>query len=119
MREAPDGLPEVGATARSLGIRPGADCPALGTTGPGDGGMSVAPNDPMHLARIRRPPEFGGTGKDPVWYIEADDLGPGLVVRPDSAAHALIEPDRPVTDAEFQQLLADTRGRWKRATPDD
>src|SRR4051794_36892495 len=95
MKAAADGLPEVGASARTLGIRPGVDVPAktpTDSTGPGDGGMSVAPDDPMHLARIRRPAAFGGTGIDPVWYIEVDDLGPGLGVRPDSPTHAVVEP---------------------------
>jgi hypothetical protein len=120
MRAAPDGLPEVGPFARGLGVRPGIDFPAMlptDLTGPGGGGMSVAPDDPMNLARVRRPPAFGGTGRDPIWYIEVDDLGPGLVVRPDTAAHALVEPAGPVTVDEFQRLLAATRDRWVLATP--
>jgi hypothetical protein len=118
MKTAADGLPAVGPSARTLGIRPGVDCPAADTR-PGDGGMSVAPDDPMNLARIRRPGVFGGTGSDPVWYIESDDLGPDLIVRQDSPTHSLIEPAREVTASELQRLIAATRGRWKLATPGD
>lgn len=120
MKAAADGLPEVGPSARTLGVRPGVDIAPTapgGIVGPGDGGMSVAPDDPLGLARPRRPPAFGGTGKDPVWYIDVDDLGPGLTVRPDSPTHALVEPDRPMTADDLQALLAATRDRWQPATP--
>lgn len=120
MKAAPDGLPEVGAFARALGVRPGVDFAATApgdVTGPGDGGLSVAPDDPFHLDRVRRPPAFGGTGKDPVWYIEVGDLGPGLVVRPDSPTHALVEPAGPISADDFQRRLAATRDRWVRAVP--
>jgi hypothetical protein len=77
--------------------------------------MSVAPDDPFNLVLARRPPAFGGTGKDPLWYIEADDLGSGLTARPDSATHALVEPATIIRLIDFQTLLAGTRLSWKRA----
>jgi hypothetical protein len=80
---------------------------------PGQGGMSVAPNDPADLPRHRRPASLGGIGRDPVWYIEADDLGPDLVFRQDRPSHGLIEPKRAMTLDEFQAALARSRQFWK------
>lgn len=44
MREAPDGLPLVGKTARYLAVRSDVDVPVDedGAVGPGTGGMSVS-----------------------------------------------------------------------------
>ena len=74
MREETDGFPAVGPSGRLLGIRGDdtttPDVAAVNPTdpvGPGDGGLSVAPGDPMLLLRHRRPPSLGGTGRDPVW----------------------------------------------------
>ena len=80
---------------------------------PGQGGMSVAPDDPADLPTHRRPVSLGGTGRDPVWYIESDDLGPDLHARQGRPGHALIEPSRPVILQVFQDALAATRWRWK------
>jgi hypothetical protein len=80
---------------------------------PGQGGMSVAPDDPLHLPRHRRPAGLGGTGRDPVWYIETEDLGPDLAFRQDGPAHGLIEPKRLLTLQGFQDALAGTRCYWK------
>ena|SRR5215213_2102878 len=119
MREAADGLPEVGPTARTLGVRPhphgNADVAATFPTDlvhPGGGGASVAPNDPINLPPLRRPRSLGGTGKDPVWWIESDDLGPDLAFRQQSSIHGLIEPARTMALAELDRALADTRKRW-------
>jgi hypothetical protein len=74
--------------------------------------MSVAPDDPLHLARNRRPANLGGVGPDPVWWIEADALGPDLVVRIDQPTHGLVEPARDMTLRQFQDALAATRLCW-------
>jgi hypothetical protein len=118
MKIAADGLPETGATARTLGVRPGVDVPAIHPSHivvPGTGGLSVAPIDPFNLALARRPPAFGGTGKDPLWYIESEDLILGVIVRRDSPTHALVEPASSMTLLGFQLLLASSRTNWKRA----
>lgn len=117
MRASGGGIPEVGANARGLGVRPGTDVPARH---PGDmvqrgqGGLSVSPDDPMNLPYFRRPPEFQGTGKDPVWVCDDSKLGPDLVYRPDPvhAGHGFIEPARSMTLAEFQQAVARTQAAW-------
>jgi hypothetical protein len=41
----------------------------------------VAPYSPEHLPDHRRPPEYGGTGKDPAWEISVVDLGNDLIYR--------------------------------------
>jgi hypothetical protein len=119
MREAADGLPEVEPSSRGLGVRPGpgrnSDVSAVSgqdAVMPGGGGMSVAPDDPLHLVSFRRPRSLGGTGRDPVWVIDVADLGPELTVRPDAPGHAFVEPARLMTLQSFQQALAVTRDRW-------
>jgi hypothetical protein len=119
MREAVDGRPEVGRSARLLGVRPGDqptfDVKAIKPTDlvrPGEGGMSAA-TDPLHLPRVRRPASLSGLGLDPVWYIEDSDLHTMLQVRRDSQTHLLIEPGVEMTLSEFEDRLAATRTDWK------
>jgi hypothetical protein len=119
MMEATDGLPEVEPSGRMLGVRPGnAPTPDVRAINPqdilqpGDGGMSVSPNDPMGLRKHRRPASLGGTGRDPVWFIETDDLGPDLQFRQDSQTHGVIEASRALSFQEYQDALAATRGLW-------
>lgn len=120
MIEDEAGLPVVGPGARYLGVRPGGsptpDVPAVNPSdplAPGQGGLSVAPTEPRDLPRHRRPASLGGTGQDPVWYIETDDLGPDLLFRQDRPGHGVIEPSRPMTLQAFQEALARTQSRWK------
>ncbi len=109
MMEAADGLPQVGPSARMLGVRPGnmptPDVPVIqpqDVLAPGQGGMSVAPDDPLRLVRHRRPASLGGLGQDPVCVLESDDLGPQLQFRQDGPTHGLIEPKAPMA---FQDYL--------------
>ena len=120
MKEDTDGLPVVGPTARTLGVRPGSDpTPDVLAVHPSDmlppgkGGLSVAPDDPMHLQRHRRPASLGGIGRDPVWYIEESDLGTELCFRQDRPTHGFIEPVQAMTLQEFQDALARTRSFWE------
>jgi hypothetical protein len=120
MKEASDGFPALGPSSRLLGIRPGSaptpDVLAVSPSDPvlpGQGGMSVAPDDPANLPRHLRPASLGGSGRDPVWYIETEDLGPDLAFRQDRASHGLIEPQHALTLQEFQDALAGSRLAWK------
>ena len=122
MREDANGVPEVGPNARALGIRPGIDIPAAlphEIVQPGQGGLSVSPDDPMNLPYFRRPPAFQGTGKDPVWEIDLIALGPDLSYRPDPAhrSHGFIEPTRPMMLDEYHQALVKTRNSWEKVQP--
>jgi len=125
---AVDGLPELGRSARTLGVRlsdqsPNEDVKALIPDDPvfyGGGGMSVTPNDPRDLIRHRRPREFGGTGNDPVWVIDSAELPVGLDFRQDKPKHGLIEPTRGtiLKLGDFEMLLNASRNFWKIVTPD-
>jgi hypothetical protein len=119
MKENAQGYPEIGASARTLGVRPGFDVPAHNPSDlvqPGQGGLSVSPDNPMNLPYHRRPPDFQGVGKDPAWVITSADLGPNLSYRPDPAqpGHGFVEPVRPMTFHEYQDALAQTQGRWRK-----
>ncbi len=117
-----DGLPQVGRSARQLGVRPLGRMPhndvsaaaSDDAVNPGEG-MSAAPHDPANLPRNRRPPQAnGGTGKDPVWEIDTDDLGPNLQYVQDRPTHGVVGPSPPMTLADLEQALAATRARWVR-----
>jgi hypothetical protein len=119
MKEIANGMPETGASSRTLGVRPGFDVPATDSGDlvlSGQGGMSVGPDDPQTLPSFRRPPGLGGTSKDPVWRITVADLGTDLQYRPDPAraGHGFVEPARSMTLAEYQRALAQTQRFWQR-----
>lgn len=119
MRSSDDDLPETGASARCLGVRLGVDIPSdeRGWVAPGTEGMSVAPPPPENLVTHRRPPEFGGTGKDPVYELETDELPEELIHRPDPEVperHGFIEPSRPMPFEEYRDRLQATRALWRR-----
>jgi hypothetical protein len=115
MREDAGGDPMTGPSARSLGVRPNVDIPVIaGHVQPNTGGMSVAPDRPENLHRLRRPPAYGGSGKDPIWCIPLAALGGDLLFCQDSSTHGLIEPARPMSIDEFQQALQAIKHLWKK-----
>lgn len=115
MREDPTGGPEVGPTARTLGVRPAVDIPVTaGQVQPQAGGMSVAVGRPENLHPLRRPPAYGGSGKDPVWYLSADQIGGELQFRQDSPTHAIIEPARIMSLDDYQRAIEATKPSWKK-----
>ena len=67
----------------------------------------------MRLTRHRRPASLGGLGQDPVWVLEADDLGPHLQFRQDSPTHGVIEPKTATTFQDYLKALAALRARWR------
>ena len=71
---------------------------------------------PAGLPPFRRPPSLGGTGKDPVFCIGSNCLPGGLQYRPDreSTKHGFIEPSKPMTLHEYEELLKKTGPLWKR-----
>ena len=121
-----DGLPLVRRSARSLGVRTPADiAPGVEpdvlvgapdeVLRPDQGGMSAAPNDPANLPRNRRPPQVdGGIGKDPVWEIDAKDLGLALRYNQDKPTHGTVEPAESMTFAQYEAALLATREKWSR-----
>ena len=106
------GRPEVGPSARTLGVRPGIDVEVIeGAVAPGGGGLSVAPGSPELPPTHRRPIDLG-SGRDPVWSIAHAAIGPDLVCRRDSASHALVEPARRMKLGEYQAAIAATAPSW-------
>lgn len=88
-----------------------------GSVEPGRGGISVSPPPPENLPIHRRPERFGGTGKDPVWELETDDLPDKLVYRPDPRKpdeHGFIEPAYRMTFERYQRALRETSELWSR-----
>lgn len=96
-----------------MGARPNVDIPvdASGNVHPNTGGVSVSPS-PQDLPSHRRPPEFGGTGKDPVWKLDVSDLGDDLQHVPDKPGHGTIQPKRSMPLSKYQKALADLKSRW-------
>ena len=122
MRQAEDGKPVVGPSARTLGVRP-VDVPIIdGVVRPETGGMSVARDDPVGLPDVRRPAEWGGTGRDPVWQIQQGELGAALSYRDDPLSghslHGLIEPNASMTIEEYTRALELTREQWHIVHPE-
>ena len=118
MKPGANGQPQAGQTARNLGARPNTDIPVdgKGLVRPGTGGMSVSPGSAKNLPSHRRPPELGGTGKDPVYRIELKDLPKGLTYRPDPKnpnTHGFIEPNDIMSYNEYQEHLTSTGHGWK------
>lgn len=106
-------MPEVGRSRRKLGIVPDGDIPVVdGMVSPQTGGMSVSRGSPFSLPDHRRPPEFGGEGKDPVWRIQEHQLGGKLRLRMDSRTHGLVEPATKMCLAEYEKALEETRPSW-------
>ena len=109
--------PAVEQSARGLGVRaegtprdvePDGD----GMVYPRGGGMSVAPDDPMNLQQHRRPEDWGGTGKDPLWQITVDDVPAELEYRSDKIGHGLVEPANAVLLEDYREHLAGTAPTW-------
>lgn len=117
MRASEDGSPETGETGRYLGIRSGVDVPVDegGYVRPGTEGMSVVPPPVTNLARHRLPRELGGTGRDPVFELDTNELPEELVYRSDPAnpeRHGFVEPSRRMSFEEYRQAIHGTRALW-------
>jgi hypothetical protein len=117
MKISENGLPVVGATARTLGIRADIDILVIsGKVKPNAGGMSVSPPPPYNLPTHRRPAAFGGTGKDPVWEINMMCLSAfQLQYMPDPHQpnkHGFIEPITEMPFEQYQQAITATLHEW-------
>jgi hypothetical protein len=109
-----DGHPRIGP--EDLGVRVNLDIKPdeLARVRPGTGGMSVTADDPFDLPRPHRPPEFGGTGRRPVWQIPVRQLPGDLVYRadPKRRTHGFIEPNKLMELREYQSAIASTAPVW-------
>ena len=109
------GYPKIESSARGLGVREGIDITvdANGMVELGKNGMSMSPS-PQDLPSHRRPPEFGGTGKDPVWQIDTSDLGDDLKYVPDKPGHGTIQPSKKMTLEKYKQALGSLRRKFRK-----
>ena|GEM_PF-929010 len=108
------GFPLVEESARGLGVRVNNDIPVVeGFVSNLTGGMSVAPNDPRNLPPHRRPESLGGTGKDPIFEMNTNNLPPGLTYIPDKPGHGTIQPAFPMPYETYRALLSSTKLLWK------
>ena len=107
------GEPKVGDSARTLCVRPNRDIPVdtNGNVHPNTGGVSVSPS-PQDLPPHRKPIEFGGTGKDPVWKLDVADLGNDLQHVPDKPGHGTIQPKQSMPLSKYQTALANLKSKW-------
>lgn len=113
-----NGRPVCEDSARGLGVRVPRDIEPSedGVVRPRTGGLSVTPEDPKLLPAHRRPPAFGGWGKDPVFEISEQQLGEDLAYRPDEgreAFHGFVEPGRPMPLSSYREALRETAPRWR------
>ncbi len=118
IRRDDDGRPKLSnVMGWGLGIREGVDISAdgEGVVHPGTGGMSVVPAI-EHLRPHRLPAHLGGTGVDPVWALDTEELPEFLVYVPDpgdAPKHGLIEPAYAMELGDLEDALAGTRDLWR------
>lgn len=76
--------------------------------------MSVTAPDARLLPFHRRPPEWGGEGRDPVFGMPIASLGDSLHVRqePDGSTHWLVEPAHVMPASRFITDLWTSRDHW-------
>jgi len=134
-----NGKPKIGRSARLLGVRPGIDVNIeqmpvgyldeqgyllaeserevrreLVTVAIRDTkGMSVSLSIEA-LPAFRKPPQFGGTGKDPLWQIDDNDIAGDLQAIQDSPTHVSILPRVTMSLERYELALASTQNNWER-----
>lgn len=125
MMSTEDGKPEIDGPgknpARTIGVRTSGrradiEPDEYGMVHPADKGMSVSPPPPTNMLEHRRPPTYGGTGKDPLWELETEDLPPELVYTPDPKdpeRHGLIGPSETMSIDDYIATLWSTRDLWR------
>jgi hypothetical protein len=140
MAEA-NGKPKVGRSARLLGVRLGLDIdieeipkdwlddqgylrPEAQRKATGEvvvvavrstKGMSTSLSIES-LPAFRRPPAFGGMGRDPLWQIEDSKIGGDLEAIQDSATHVSIMPRVTMLLEKYETALANTQNNWERVS---
>ena len=134
-----DGKPKIGRSARLLGVRPvidinieqmpigfldehgyllpesqrklHGDCVAVAIRD--TKGMSVSLSI-EGLPAFRKPTEFGGNGKDPLWKIDDSIITGDLQAVQDSSTHVSIMPRVTMSLEKYEAALASTQKYWER-----
>jgi hypothetical protein len=134
-----NGKPRIGRSARLLGIRPNVDIDIeqvpsgwvneQGYLKPASErkttenlaavaikntkGMSVSLSI-EGLPAFRKPPAFGGTGRDPLWWIDDSEITGDLEAVQDSPTHVSILPRVTMLLEKYEAALARTQNDWER-----
>jgi hypothetical protein len=139
---AQDGKPRVGRNARCLGVRPGIDIDVewmpighLDSQGhllpeaeraddtgelvevaiKNGKGMSVSLSI-EGLPPFRKPSEFGGTGRDPLWQIDVEQIPADIEPIQDGVTHVSLCPSDTMLLERYEAALAATRLDWHKVT---
>ncbi|MGD9857892.1 MAG: hypothetical protein AB7U20_23355 [Planctomycetaceae bacterium] len=118
------GLPKLGASASTLGVRKGKDiatdenglvhCPDFQVGH--KNGMSCAPLI-ADLPEFAIPVEWGGNNtRVKLWRIRVADLGPELTAEQDAPTHVSIGPSTTRTFVDFVQAIQSTAPLWELMT---
>ncbi|PAX53252.1 Tse2 family ADP-ribosyltransferase toxin [Brunnivagina elsteri] len=130
--------PKVGRSARLLGIRPGIDIdveqvpegwldeegyllPELERQSTSEIVMVVIRNTKgmstslsiESLPSFRKPPKFGGTGKDSLWQIEDSKICGDIEAIQDSSTHVSIMPRSTMLLDKYETALMNTQEDWE------
>ncbi|MEM9486354.1 MAG: hypothetical protein AAGA83_21975 [Cyanobacteria bacterium P01_F01_bin.116] len=131
--------PKVGRSARLLGIRPGIDIDIThmpqgwldekGYLRPEESrddsgskvevairstkGMSTSLSI-EGLPPFRKPAEFGGIGRDPLWQIDESYITDDLEAVQDSETHVSIMPRTTMLLERYETALANTQDHWQK-----
>ena len=134
-----NGKPKIGRSARLLGVRPNIDInieqmpvgcldeqgyllPDSQRKLLGDlvnvavrdiKGMSVSLSIEA-LPTFRKPSQFGGNGKDPLWQIDDSMITGDLQAVQDSPTHVSIMPRVTMALEKYEAALANTQKYWER-----
>jgi hypothetical protein len=136
-----NGKPKVGRSARLLGVRPGIDIdtkkipqawldeqgylqpevernpvldePFVEVAIRNTKGMSVSLSIES-LPSFRKPPKFGGKGKDPLWQIDSRQITGELEAVQDSPTHVSILPKVTMLLEKYETALANTQNDWQK-----
>ncbi|ALF56523.1 hypothetical protein ACX27_23400 [Nostoc piscinale CENA21] len=66
------------------------------------------------LPAFRKPPQFGGTGKDSLWQIDDSNITGDLQAIQDSPTHVSIVPRVTMSLERYELSLANTKNYWQR-----
>ena len=64
------------------------------------------------LPTFRKPPEFGGTGKDPLWQLDDDQIVGDIEAVRDGDTHVSIMPRQTMLLEKYETALANTQKDW-------
>ncbi|MEB3230179.1 MAG: hypothetical protein VKJ64_04155 [Leptolyngbyaceae bacterium] len=71
------------------------------------------------LPPFRKPPMFGGTGRDPLWQIDDSKITGDLEAVQDNPTHVSIWPSTTMLLEKYEAALASTQNDWERVESPD